>query len=302
MVRPANFGYNEETAKSNSFQSDASDLSRAEIQERALEEFNLLVKSLEEAGVNLCVVDDTEEPIKSDAIFPNNWITTHSNGAVITYPMLSESRRDERREDILSKIMNEFKIDRRYSLEHYEEKDQMLEGTGSMVLDRINKVVFACISSRTDPTIIDKFCALTGYSRVLFEAIDEDGISIYHTNVMMSVGDHFAVVCLDAVKTSEERDFLKNELLKTGRELIEINLQQMKSYAGNILQVLNNKGESILLMSRAAELAFTQEQKSTLEKYGKILSSNLDTIEFFGGGSARCMVAEIFTPSKSGDF
>lgn len=302
MVRPAHFNFNPQTATNNAFQSNSTNLTPQEIQSQALKEFEDLVSSLQEMGVSVHIVQDTDLPQKPDAIFPNNWITTHRVGAIITYPMQSPIRRKERREDVVSELMKRYGFDRRYSLEQYEERDLFLEGTGSMVLDRINKIVYACISIRTDPTVLDKFCALTGYDRVLFTAEDKEGQAIYHTNVMMTMGTEFALVCLASITNEDERLLVVDKLQSGGRSVINISLDQMTRFAGNMIQITGSFGRQFIVMSTQARNSLTESQKDTLGSYGTIIHSPLDTIEYFGGGSARCMIAEIFTPRPGGDF
>jgi hypothetical protein len=301
MIRPKHFGFNPETALNNSFQSLDKSLTEQEVQNLALAEFDALVSCLRDHQVQVVVVEDTESPIKPDAIFPNNWISFHRSSAIITYPMESKIRRNERREDIVDQMMKQFSIERRYSLEHYEDKGQFLEGTGSMVLDRKAKVVYACISSRTDPTILDKFCALTGYNRVLFLAKDQKGVPIYHTNVLMSIGEQFALICWECVDP-QDRKKIETSLKDAGRTIVEITMNQLSAFAGNMLEVQGFSGSSLIVMSKAAHSSLSEEQVSLLETFGQIVSSPLDTIELFGGGSARCMMAEIFTPITSGDY
>jgi hypothetical protein len=301
MIRPKNFGFNPETAPNNSFQSADTSLTAQEIQQRALAEFDSFVTRLQEHTVRVVVVEDTESPRKPDAIFPNNWISFHQSSALITYPMQSKIRRNERREDIIEQVMAEFAFERRYSLEHYEEKGHFLEGTGSMVLDRSQKVVYACISIRTDPTTLDKFCALTGYSRVLFQAKDHLGASIYHTNVLMSIGDQFAVICLECIDL-QDRKKVETSLKDAGKTIIEISLDQLRAFAGNMLEVKGASGQSFIVMSRAGWRSLRKDQQTMLEDFGQIISVPLETIEHFGGGSARCMMAEIFTPTPNGDY
>ena len=302
MIRPAHFGYNPQTAGNNAFQSNQTELSADEIQRKALQEFDEFVSQLKEAGIKIMLVQDNNEPAKPDAVFPNNWITTHRNGAILTYPMQSKIRRKERREDIIEDLMDLYGFDRRYSLEQYESKELYLEGTGSMILDRTNKVVYACISVRTDPTILDKFCALTGYSRVVFTARDLAGQLIYHTNVMMCLGEGFATICLDAIVNEDERKMVRTQLEAVGNRLVEITQEQMASFAGNMLQITGSFNRQYIVMSSQAYKSLTESQKDDLSEFGTILHSPLDTIEYFGGGSARCMIAEIFTPVPDGDF
>ena len=296
MVRPAKFGYNEETAANNTFQQSAEGADVDKIHLSALKEFDNFVETLRSHGVNVIVEEDTQKPHKPDAIFPNNWLSLHQNGSIVTYPMYSPRRRKERREPIIERISDQFGFTRRYSLEQYEDEGLFLEGTGSMVLDRKNQIVYACLSDRTDPTVLDKFCALMGYDRLLFIAMDKEGKTIYHTNVMMSIGDGFAVVCLDSIHNLDEKEELRRRLSESGKDIIEIDLEQLYDFAGNILQVRSSMGESLIVMSKNAYRALRTTQTEVLSRHGKIIHSTLDTIEKYGGGSARCMMAEVFTP------
>ena len=293
MVRPHQFGYNDETAGDNAFQKNDDSLSATDVQTKALAEFEQLVTALQENGIVVTVFDDLAEPHTPDAIFPNNWITLHSNGALITYPMSSPKRRLERREDIIEHLMEAAGYTRRYSLEQYEDKNLFLEGTGSMIFDRENKIVYACLSDRTDPTILDKFCTLMEHRRCVFTAVDRDGTPIYHTNVMMTLGDDFAVICLDSISSEEERERLKDLMEQSGKEVIEIDQKQMASFAGNMLLLRNNAGAAILVMSEAAQKSLTKTQLNKLEKHATVVSSPIPTIEKYGGGSVRCMLTEL---------
>jgi hypothetical protein len=264
MVRPSHFGFNNETAMNNAFQKNDGDLAPTEVQRLALNEFDGFVEKLRKAAVNIEVIEDTEHPQKTDAVFPNNWITTHANGAIVTYPMQSKIRRKERREDVVEMLMQKYKFDRRYSLEQYESKQLYLEGTGSMILDRTHRVVYACMSIRTDPTILDKYCALTGYERVVFVAKDRKGQLIYHTNVMMCLGEHFAVICLQSINNEEEQKLVVDKLQRSGRQIIEISFDQMEHFAGNMLEIRNQQGQSLIVMSEQAYEILTESQKETL--------------------------------------
>ena len=302
MIRPSHFGFNSETAMNNAFQKNEVNLAPEEIQRLALSEFDGFVEKLRSAGVNIVLVQDTDHPHKTDAVFPNNWITTHANGSIVTYPMQSKIRRKERREDIVEMLMQDFRFDRRYSLEQYESKQLYLEGTGSMILDRVGKVVYACMSIRTDPTILDKFCALTGYDRVVFIARDRNGQLIYHTNVMMCLGSRFAIICLKSIGNEEEQKLVMDRLQRSGREIIDISFDQMEHFAGNMLEVRDRQGHVLIAMSDQAFASLTESQKESITEFGRIIHAPLNTIESFGGGSARCMMAEIFTPAGQSDF
>jgi hypothetical protein len=244
------------------------------------------------------VMEDTPEPKKPDAVFPNNWISFHENGAVLTYPMFAANRRIERREDIIEEIGKHFKVERRYTFEHYEEEDMFLEGTGSMLFDRVNKIVYACLSLRTDARLLDKFCVLVEYQRVVFHAVDRNGLPIYHTNVMMALGEDFAVLCKESIHNPEELKELENMLRITNKEIVDISYSQMESFAGNMLQVRNDTGQTFLVMSQSAYDSLNERQLQILSSKTQILPIDIRTIEYYGGGSVRCMMAEIFLVKK----
>lgn len=293
MVRPKYFGYNTETAENNTFQSKPDNVSAEAISAEAIREFDLLVSTLRKNGIEVDVIEDTGSPKKPDAVFPNNWMSTHEDGAFITYPMFSELRRLERRDEIVDAIAESYQVNRRYTFEQYEEKDQFLEGTGSMVLDRQHKILYACLSVRTDIRMLDKFCVLRGWSKVVFTAVSDEE-PIYHTNVMMALGDAFVVICMESIPSEEERADLYKSFKQTGKEVIEISLKQMNSYAGNMLQLQSANGQSILVMSERAYGSLYKKQIKALEKYTTLISSPIGTIENYGGGSVRCMIAENF--------
>ncbi len=298
MVRPANFGYNQETAANNHFQSEEGTLSPSEIKEKALQEFDNFVALLRSKDINVLVLEDSVEPVKTDAVFPNNWISSHEDGKMITYPMFAPSRRKERDESFIEQIQGKFEVSQHLRLEQSEENGRFLEGTGSMVLDRVHKIAYACISPRTHPVMLETFCQLTDYEKQLFHATDEEGRAIYHTNVMMAMGDDFVVVCMDSIENEGEKAALKTAFEKTGKFIVEISHEQLNAFAGNMLQVSNENGKKYLVMSQAARDILTKKQVEQLKKYTLLLSAPLDTIEAYGGGSARCMIAEIFLPKR----
>jgi hypothetical protein len=298
MVRPAHFGFNVETAANNAFQDKESTISKEEAEKKAIEEFDAMVRLLRNNRIHVLVVEDSPVPPKPDAIFPNNWISFHENGTLVTYPMFSAIRREERREEIIEEIEKQFVVDKRYSFEYYEDEGMFLEGTGSMLLDRPNRILYACLGPRTNIQLLDKFCLLMGYKKVVFSATDAQGLDIYHTNVMMSLGKDFAVVCFDSIKDKEEKKILEASLEKTAKYMVSISLDQMHHFAGNMLQVSNVIGEDFLVMSSQAYQSLDPEQILTLHKFSNLIHSPLDTIESLGGGSARCMLAEIFLPKK----
>ena len=252
MVRPANFGFNEQTAVNNAFQARSQVESEQTIQAKAIQEFDNFVIKLQEKGVDVTVAQDTTTPVKPDAIFPNNWITLHQDGTLITYPMFAPIRALERSKEIENLIEKRFKVKTHIHLEHYEGVQKYLEGTGSMILDRINEIVYACLSPRTDPTILDEFCELTHYKRLLFNAVDGKGKDIYHTNVMMALGETFVVICMDTIRDENQRNTLIRQFEKNKKEIIEISIDQMLHFAGNMLQVTNTHGQPYLIMSQQA--------------------------------------------------
>lgn len=296
MIRPAHFGYNIETAGNNAFQSNPEGISPESIKQSAVAEFDTFVDQLRAAGVEVIVVEDTAEPVKPDAIFPNNWITTHADGTIVTYPKFAPTRRKERREDIIQLLSDRYSVSRELSLVDGEEMDIYLEGTGSMILDRPNRVVYACRSLRTDESLLQRFCEEMGYEMELFDAVDKDGMPIYHTNVMMALGLNLVVICLDSIRDTQERQNLEARFAQTGKEVINIRLEQMEAFAGNMLQVAGAGGQPILVMSEQAYRSLRSDQVEALKKKTELLYSPLDTIETYGGGSARCMMAEIFLP------
>ncbi|MBI5915482.1 MAG: amidinotransferase [Bacteroidetes bacterium] len=298
MVRPANFGYNEETAASNAFQTNNTTLSAAEISGQAVAEFDAFVEKLRAVGVDVIVAEDTNRPLKPDAVFPNNWVTFHQTGTIVTYPMRAVVRRLERRDDILRSIQERFRVEQKIQLTEYEDIDQYLEGTGSMIIDRPNRLVYACLSPRTHPDLLVRFCKLMGYEPVAFQATDGLGQEIYHTNVMMALGETFVVICFDAVQSELEEDLLRKKFEATGKDIIEISLDQMMKFAGNMLQVRNGKGETFLVMSQQAYDSLDPAQIAKIRQHTNILWSPIPTIETYGGGSARCMMAEVFLPEK----
>ncbi len=298
MVRPANFGFNEQTAESNAFQTNDQSISQKEISQRAIAEFDAMVALLREKGVNVIVADDSAEPVKYDAIFPNNWVTFHDDGKAILYPMYAPMRRLERQEHILNQVCRDFKMEKVYHLEKSEAENLFLEGTGSMILDRPNKIVYACLSPRTNSAVLDRFCHVTKFRKMLFTSVDEKGQQIYHTNVMMALGDTFCVIGLDTVLDVMERAYIVGSLETTGKEIIDLSAAQINSFAGNMLQIKNAEGKTFLAMSEQAYKSLTRPQIAQIEKHTEILPIPIYTIEKYGGGSVRCMMAEIFLQEK----
>lgn len=302
MIRPVAFRMNEQTTENNHFQKELKGMLPAAINAKAQQEFDALVKQLKNVGVNVIVVDDTLETDTPDSIFPNNWVSFHENGDVVLYPMFAENRRAERREDILDILEeNGFLIENIVDFTSAEEEALFLEGTGSMILDRANGKAYCALSSRANEELFIEFCEDFDCAPVIFEAfhsVDGRKELVYHTNVMMSVGEHFAVVCTDMIEDKKDRKMVLNVLRADGKEVILINEKQVNQFAGNILEVAGADGKRFIVMSTAAYGAFNANQIIQLEKYGTILSADLNTIEACGGGSARCMMAEIFLQSN----
>jgi hypothetical protein len=298
LVRPVQFSFNSETAESNHFQQPLAGLSKQALQQQAHVEFEQLVKTLRAKGIQVLVFDDTPEPYTPDSIFPNNWLTLHPDGRVLLYPMCAPNRRLERRTDILAVLGQSFAIREVVDFSGAEQEGRFLEGTGSILFDHVHKVAYACLSPRTDAGLFADVCAQLAYRPVTFQAVDVLGHAIYHTNVMMCIGDRFAVICLDSIRNEEERLAVLLRLTNSGKTIIEITLDQMNHFAGNMLQVSNSDGESLLVMSEQAFLSLSDEQVTTLEQFSRIIYAPIYTIEKNGGGSARCMLAEIHLPEK----
>jgi len=265
-----------------------------------MREFDALVDLLRDNGVTVIVVDDTAEPHKPDSIFPNNWVSFHADGRVVLYPMEAENRRTERRVDIVEKLDLQFGYTVReiIDLSHHEQAGHYLEGTGSMVLDRANRVAYACLSSRTHLDALGDFAQRMGYDVVAFDAVDRDGVAIYHTNVLMNVGEKLAVICDEAIRRDDQRAAVMKRLRDTGHETISLTYDQLESFAGNMLELRTEDGERLVAMSRQAIDSLTSRQRSVLEKNGKVIAAAIDTIEASAGGSVRCMLAEIHLPQS----
>lgn len=302
MIRPVAFRMNEQTAVNNYYQKALEDLLPATVNAKAQEEFDVFVKKLRTVGVNVIVVDDTSSPDTPDSIFPNNWISFHENGDVVLYPMFAENRRGERREDVLDILeANGFVIEEIMDYTSAEEDGFYLEGTGSIVLDRENGKAYCALSPRADEELFIEFCEDFEYSPVIFEAfqtVDGERKLIYHTNVMLCVGDTFAVICADCIDDKKERKMVLDSLRADGKEIILITEAQVNSFAGNMLEVRGSDDRRYLVMSSSAYQSLSKKQIAQLEEHLTILSSSLDTIEACGGGSARCMMAEVFLPKE----
>ena len=299
MIRPVSFGFNQETAESNAFQNaEFGEQNKGESQQEALGEFDEMVSQLRKSGVNVIVVDDTAEPHTPDSIFPNNWVSFHGNGSLITYPMQAKNRRLERREDIIEQISALFYVNRKIDLSVFEKENKFLEGTGSLVLDRKFKIAYTCLSPRTHEEVLKEFSVQMNYEIIAFNAIDGGGKQIYHTNVVMCIGDMFAVICLEAIPDLDEKLMVRNSLEQSGKRVVEISLEQMNQFAGNMLEIKSKTGQKMLVMSSSAYKSLTSKQIDVLDDYCTIHHFDLSMIEGNGGGSARCMIAEIHLPLK----
>ena len=297
MIRPAAFGFNEETAANNYFQSNP-DISKEELQQRALTEFDIMVQTLRSHDINVVVLEDTKEPAKPDAIFPNNWLSTSPDGVVTVFPMYAPNRRIEKRDEILEQLAAAFVIRDLQDWSEYEAEGRFLEGTGSMIIDYENKMIYACVSERTSLSVLEKYAATNGYQAIVFLATDKNGMPVYHTNVAMALGEDFCVLCEEAIEEEWELIAVRQLLESTNHSIIAITRDQMHCFAGNMLQVKNNKGEKFLIMSQTAFNSLRKEQKQMLEAYSTLLPIAVPTIEEVEGGSVRCMMAEVFLEKK----
>ena len=297
LIRPKHFGFNPETAGSNAFQSRSAGDASA-VAAKAINEFEIFRKRLLSEGVNVLVFEDTSEPVKPDAVFPNNWVSFHPDGTVILYPMMSTNRRHERRHDVIDALKKDFIVKQVIDLSVYEEDNRYLEGTGSIVFDHPNKTAYACVSPRTDVELLAEVCSILHYQPVVFVAADHGGHAIYHTNVMMCIGNGFCVICLDSIPDADERRMVRSKLANSGNEIVPITLSQMNHFAGNVLSVQGSH-KQLLVMSQAAYDSLADEQRFRLQAYCELLPVDINTIETIGGGSARCMMAEVLLPVKT---
>jgi hypothetical protein len=299
MIRPARFESNPLTAESNRFQGKTS-ATPAEQHTQALIEFDSLVTALRNHGINVVVVVDTAEPHTPDSIFPNNWVSFHADGRVVLYPMEASNRRTERRVDIVESIDSEygFHVSEIVDLSHHEKDKHFLEGTGSMVLDRVNRVAYACLSTRTQMDALGDFAQRMDYDVVAFEAVDRDGVAIYHTNVLMNIGEKIVVICSEAIARDDQREAVLERLNDTGHEIVHLNYDQLDAFAGNMLELRTNGGERLIAMSQQALESLNKTQLDVLNKNGDVLSTPINNIESSAGGSVRCMLAEIHLPQR----
>ena len=293
MIRPAAFGFNEETAANNHFQN--SDVGEAtDLQKKALAEFDNMVRLLRESEIDVLVIEDTIQPAKPDAIFPNNWLAATPAGILAVFPMYAFNRRTEKREDIIQKLAKDYVVKDVQDWSEYEVEGRFLEGTGSMVIDHDNKMIYASASERTSISLLEKYAAANGYQAIVFIATDKNGYPVYHTNVVMTLGDGFCVLCEEAIEEEWELIAIRQLLESTKHTIIPITKEQMHCYAGNMLEVKNASGENILVMSETSYRCLRKEQKDMLEAYARLLPIPVPTIEAVEGGSVRCMMAEIF--------
>jgi hypothetical protein len=297
MVRPASFGFNPDTSNTILFQREITENSRKEIERRARIEFDMLASRLRAAGVEIYIFEDQEDLGTPDAVFPNNWVSFHDDGTVVLYPMFAPSRRPERRRDIIDNLQaSGFRVSRIVDLTRHETDGKFLEGTGSVVFDHVQRAAYATFSARTHPDVFNELCTTLRYKPVTFRAVNEGGQAIKHTDVMMSIGEHFAIVCADSIPDLAERKVVLEGLRAAGREIVTIDQKQLLQFAGNVLQLQTKPSGSALAISTAACLALRAEQRQALEKHARIVESPLPLFESIGGGSARCMMADVHLP------
>jgi len=299
MIRPVNFAGNPQTLASNRFQSEAPSVAGREAQAAAAREFDGLAGALTKAGVNVHVFADTPEPHTPDSIFPNNWVSFHADGSVVLYPMLAANRRQERRSELLERLSVElgFRITRILDMTAHERDSKFLEGTGSLVLDRVNRIAYASISPRTDVDVLGDFAQQLDYEVVAFEAVDAGGVPIYHTNVLMCIGTSFAAICSACIR-EDERAAVVGALRTTGHEIVDLSFEQLSEFAGNMLELRSARGEPLIAMSQRALDSLSAQQRATLGRCGTLIAAAIPTIETLGGGSVRCMLAEVHLPKK----
>jgi len=300
MIRPNNFGFNEETANDNHYQNK--EFFESNSNKNAQKEFDNMVNNLKQNGISVHVFQDDDINYTPDSIFPNNWISFHENGDIGLYPMYAKNRRLERRPEVLEFLEEQgFGIENIVDYSGAESENKFLEGTGSMILDRENRIAYCSISNRSNEDLFIDFCEDFEFTPVLFnsfQSVGDERLPIYHTNVMMCVTMSYVIICLDSIDDKKQRKNVCEFIKKSEKELINISENQLEKFAGNMLELLNGKGESVLVMSKSAENSLSENQKNTITNYSKIISSDINTIELCGGGSARCMMAEIFLPKK----
>jgi hypothetical protein len=291
MVRPAQFGFNKETAQNNYFQQNVVD---GTVAEKAVKEFDAFVQLLKRNDVDVAVVQNKPDPPTPDALFPNNWFSSHITGELVLYPMYALNRRLERSPEIIEFLQRKLNHRKLVDLTHWEKDGEFLEGTGSMVLDRHKRIAYCCRSPRTSEKVLSEFCSRMSYDAIVFDAVDKEGNPIYHTNVMMSIGLQIAIVCFESIREEIERKKVTAALTAAGKIIVDISLEQVTHFAGNMLEVKSRNGTPLMIMSSSARNALTLTQETTISTFNRIIAPDLQTIETVGGGSARCMLAEIF--------
>ena len=299
MIKPSNFNYNEQTSINNHYQKNNKLYDLTAIQKNVAVEFNEFVNKLKKNNIDVNIFNDNSSLYTPDSIFPNNWISFHENKTIILYPMFAKNRRLERRVDIIEKLRVKYNVEKfnLIDLSVYEKEYKYLEGTGSMILDRHNKIIYSSLSERTNKTLLDKVSSILNYELLLFKSfqtVKEKKFPVYHTNVMMSLGDTFAIICDSLIKNSKERNSVMNSLRKSGKEIISLNENQINSFAGNMILLKNKKNINFLIMSNSAYNSLSSHQIDNIKSHVKIIKSNLSTIEYYGGGGARCMITELF--------
>lgn len=298
MIRPASFGFNAETATSNAFQGSVP-MSEHQVQVKAVEEFDRFTDTLRARGIEVIVIEDTPQPVKPDAIFPNNWFCTLQDGTIATFPMYAANRRIEVRSDLIHTLKDQFIVTNTEDWTTYDADNLFLEGTGSMIIDHEHKIIYACLSPRTNKTLLQQFAQAHGYTAVSFHSTDEKDIEVYHTNVIMHVGVDYAVLCLASIKNEKERQQVVDSLTNTNHAIIDISMAQVHHYAGNMLQVKSSDDTLYTILSQQAYDSLTEAQRQQLETHTTLLPVSIDTIETVGGGSVRCMMAELFLDKKA---
>lgn len=300
MIRPASFGFNSETAANNVFQ-DNVPMSEQQVQTLAVQEFDEFVNTLRAHKINVMIIEDAPQPPKPDAIFPNNWFCTLSDGTIATFPMFAANRRIEVRSDLLQKLKDDFVVTATEDWTSYDNVNLFLEGTGSMIIDHINKIIYACLSPRTHLSLLQQFAEAHHYKAVTFHATDDNGTDVYHTNVIMHIGEGYAVICSSSIRDEKERNKVITSLTETAHDIIDITMPQVHRYAGNMLQVQSEDENLYTVLSQSAFDSLTESQKQQLSEHTKLLPVNIPTIETVGGGSVRCMMAEIFLEKKENE-
>ncbi|MCK6617406.1 MAG: arginine deiminase-related protein [Cyclobacteriaceae bacterium] len=298
MIRPAAFGYNPDTAGSNMFQQPLESVAEEFIRQKVLLEFDRMVDLLRSHDLDVHVFDDTPLPAKPDAQFPNNWISLHDDGTLVLYPMMALNRRAERRQDIVSQLKRGFVVNTVVDITGEEKQNRFLEGTGSLVFDYVNRIAYAARSPRTHEALVTAVAKKLGFTSLIFNAVDEQGIPVYHTNVMMCVGSNFAAICLDAVRGDEDQELLLKSLATTGHKVVAISYAQMRAFAGNMIEVRNRNNETYVLLSEQAFNSLLPGQVDAISRYAEMIPIAIPTIEKYGGGSVRCMIAGNFLPLR----